>query len=458
MSVYAIIQLSEVRNVTHAIILVDNYLIDFQKKLTDALLSETRYEKKYVIMKDKALHEGFLQAKIDFEKHLKDALTLDNSVEVRNLLEEVGKLHNNYHVLFSEEMEYLKSGKQYPRVWFSTEKEKAANNIVEDLKTLRLSSEENIFGKILNLSEAGTRARTVAMVMTAASLLFGVVLAVFITRSITVPLSQMKMKTREIAQGVYGADLSLSSPPEIEELTRAFNFMCNKLKEVDKMKSDFFSLMSHELRTPLTSINEGTNLFLEGHGGEVTEKQKKLLSIISEESNRLIKLVNSLLDLSKMEAGMLAYNFSESQIDPLIHKAIIEVIPLALARKIKIEKQVGDLRPVRMDTERILQVLRNLLGNALKFTPNGGLISVSARLAGEWVEVSVADTGPGIPEEHLSTIFDKFRQVDPKKSGSFKGTGLGLAIAKHIVIKHGGKIWIESTLGKGSTFFFVLPA
>jgi signal transduction histidine kinase len=136
----------------------------------------------------------------------------------------------------------------------------------------------------------------------------------------------------------------------------------------------------------------------------------------------------------------------------------MEVIPLALARKIKIEKQVGDLRPVRMDTERILQVLRNLLGNALKFTPNGGLISVSARLAGEWVEVSVADTGPGIPEEHLSTIFDKFRQVDPKKSGSFKGTGLGLAIAKHIVIKHGGKIWIESTLGKGSTFFFVLPA
>jgi two-component system sensor histidine kinase GlrK len=458
MSLYAIIQLSEVRNVTHAIILVDNYLIDFQKKLTDALLSETRYEKKYVIMKDKALHEGFLQAKSDFEKHLKDALTLDNSVEVRNLLEEVGKLHNNYQILFSEEMEYLKSGKQYPRVWFSAEKEKVANNIVEDLKTLRLSSEENIFGKILNLSEAGTRARTVAMVMTAASLLFGVVLAVFITRSITVPLSQMKMKTREIAQGVYGADLSLSSPPEIEELTRAFNFMCNKLKEVDKMKSDFFSLMSHELRTPLTSINEGTNLFLEGHGGEVTEKQKKLLSIISEESNRLIKLVNSLLDLSKMEAGMLAYNFSESQIDPLIHKAIVEVIPLALARKIKIEKQVGDLRPVRMDTERILQVLRNLLGNALKFTPNGGLIAVSARLAEEWVEVSVADTGPGIPEEHLSTIFDKFRQVDPKKYGSFKGTGLGLAIAKHIVTKHGGRIWIESAIGKGSTFFFALPA
>jgi two-component system sensor histidine kinase GlrK len=109
-----------------------------------------------------------------------------------------------------------------------------------------------------------------------------------------------------------------------------------------------------------------------------------------------------------------------------------------------------------MDTERILQVLRNLVGNALKFTPEGGLITISARMLHGGVEVSVSDMGPGIPKEYLDTIFDKFQQAG-QCSGKLKGTGLGLAIVKHVIDKHGGKVWIESNVGKGSIFFFVLP-
>jgi len=163
--------------------------------------------------------------------------------------------------------------------------------------------------------------------------------------------------------------------------------MSGKLKMVDKMKSDFFSSMSHELRTPLTSIKEGISLLQDGVGGTVTEKQKRLLAILSEESKRLINLVNSLLDLSKMEAGMMTYTFEQESLAPLIGRATTEMIPLVETKKITLETKIDEKLPtIKMDRERILQVLRNLIGNGVKFTPKGGQVRVSARLKNREVE------------------------------------------------------------------------
>ncbi len=234
--------------------------------------------------------------------------------------------------------------------------------------------------------------------------------------------------------------------------------MCSRLKELDRMKADFFAAMSHELRTPLTSIKEGTGLLLDGVGGETSEKQRRLLDILAEESNRLISLVNTLLDLSKMEAGMMSYEFETTSVDPLIRRAIAEITPLVEAKQITLESWLdGALPPVKIDSERILQVLRNLLSNAVKFTPKGGQVRVSARPADGRVEIAVRDTGPGIPPEHLTSIFEKFNQGHRVGAQARVGTGLGLAIAKNIISSHGGKIWAESAVGEGSTFIFVLP-
>ncbi|RPJ07970.1 MAG: sensor histidine kinase, partial [Deltaproteobacteria bacterium] len=233
----------------------------------------------------------------------------------------------------------------------------------------------------------------------------------------------------------------------------------DKLRTIDKMKSDFYSSMSHELRTPLTSIREGINLLRDGVGGEIPEKQKRLLTILTVEANRLIEVVNSLLDLSKMEAGMMTYAFDKENLGPLVERAMVEMAPLLESRKIRCEqKGFEELPPLRMDGERILQVLRNLIGNAVKFTPAGGRVMVTARQDNQGVEVSVSDTGPGIPPAYLSTIFDKYQQAGASGSYRIKGTGLGLSIAKHIISSHGGKIWAESKPGEGSTFIFVLPA
>jgi signal transduction histidine kinase len=456
MSVYSIMQLGNVMDVTRSIIMVDNSLISLQKEMTDALLSETRYEKKYLIVRDRALYRGFLKSQAEFEHTLSQARALGASAAVQEALNNADDLHLIYWSLFKEEAEYLKPGLPYNRAWYAKEKERAVNAAMQELVRVRLLSQESIYDKVKDLSETGRRAQNVAMAVSAAMLLFGLLLAVWITRSITRPLKIMQKKTRDIADGVFEADLRLPSPPEIGELAQAFNTMSSKLKEVDRMKSDFFSLMSHELRTPLTSIKEGTNLFLEGCCGEVTDKQKKILLIMAEESNRLIGLVNSVLDLSKLESGMLAFNFAMADLPPLITRVVEEVGPLAEAKRIRITRGVGYMPPLNIDTERMLQVLRNLIGNALKFTPRGGMVNVTAFREEKSVLVSVRDTGPGIPREHATAIFDKFRQIPG--TGRLPGTGLGLAIVKHIIQAHGGSVWVESEVGKGSTFIVRLPA
>jgi two-component system sensor histidine kinase GlrK len=217
--------------------------------------------------------------------------------------------------------------------------------------------------------------------------------------------------------------------------------------------------MSHELRTPLTSIKEGINLLLEKAEKETGEQQQRLLAIMAEESNRLIDLINSFLDLSKMEAGMMRYAFFPEDITPLIYKTINGIEPLAVAKNITIEAQLNsDLPVVKMDSERILQVLRNLVGNAVKFTSNGGFIQVRARPLNHGVEVSVTDTGAGIAAEDLKHIFDKFHQAGTANGNNNIGTGLGLSIVKHIIDAHGGTVWAESTVDVGSTFIFVLSS
>jgi len=454
-SVYTAMQFQKLKVATDSILNVDNRTLSYNKRLIDAILSQVQYERKFLIIKDNTLYDQFVTAENDFDQNFNEMVAVSASVHTRSLLDVVKQSHQYYQSLFSKEVEFLRASQHYPKDWYTQEKEKAVNAIMDSLKELRTYSENSTYEKIKKLAEAGTSARKVAIVMTALSLIFGITISIFITRSITKPLAVLKDKTKQIARGNYESNLTLSSPPEIGELVRDFNFMCNKLRETDRMKSDFFSLMSHELRTPLTSIKEGTTLLLDGVGGETTEKQKRLLSIIAEESNRLIDLVNSSLDLSKMEAGMMTYTFVKSDIIPLIYKAVIEIEPIAKAKNIKTELNVMSrkLPFTNMDTERILQVLRNLIGNAVKFTPEGGQVKISAGHAEGSLIVSVSDKGPGIPTKDLVSIFDKF-----KTSKNHKGTGLGLAIVKNIITAHGGKVWAESKPGQGSTFTFVLPA
>lgn len=458
-SIYAISHLRQFEKVTRSIINVDNRLIEYKKKLSDILLSMMLYEKKYIVIKDAGLYNQFDLATNEFDRQLAELTSLTQDGRTADMINKIRHNKQRYQSIFRDEAGYLGAGQKYDEAQYKSEKDSAVNEVMESLRDLEAYGQGNTYSKVRELSEAYSRAGKVAVAIGSVSLIFGIIISILITVNITRPLSIIKKKTADIARGDFGQDLNLSAPPEIEVLAKSFNLMCSKLKEIDKMKSDFFSLMSHELRTPLTTIKEGTNLFsesLEEQGA--TEKQKRLMTIINEECNRLIKLVNSLLDLSKMEAGMMVYNFHKAELPPLISKITDEIEPLAETRRIRIETEISRELPfITMDTERMLQVLRNLIGNAVKFTPNEGYVRISAQAVDKGVKVSVADSGRGISEEKVTAIFDKYYQDTLARSSKIKGTGLGLAIVRQVVNSHGGKVWVESTSEHGSVFSFVLP-
>jgi len=456
-SAYAIYQLRYVAARANSVLMVDNQVLDYAEKLRESLLSQSRYEQRFMLSKDEAEYRLFVREKEDFDLQLTNALALGES-RIGGILSEIQQHYQNYQELIADEVQLLRAKKVYPQNEYKQNKDTIVSGIVDSLDTLKEDQRQAMNVKVRELAEEADQARRVSFFITSTCLIAIVLLSLLITRSITRPVALLKSKTRDIAEGRFDAGLRISSPPEIAELAVAFNRMCERLGELERMKADFFSSMSHELRTPLTSIKEGTGLLLDGVGGETTDKQRRLLTILAEESNRLIGVVNSLLDLSKLEAGMLNYEFETVNLDPLIRRAVAEIAPLVEAKQITVETAIEvPLPPARLDPERMLQVLRNLLGNAVKFTPKGGQVTVTASPGDGKLQVSVQDSGPGIPAESLTAIFEKFHQGNDKGAHTRPGTGLGLAIAKNIINSHGGEIWAESQLGQGSKFCFVLP-
>ena len=450
---YAVWMLHELGARTIPSMNADIGILDCQKRLVDSLLSQMRYERKYLLMGDPGLYDQFLEANGEFYRCLGEGRSVADSSVKKDFFLAIERLHRRYEVLVDEETGLLKERQKYDKAWYRTEKDKASDAILDELKDLEGYARWDVNGRMHAVSEAGVSTLRMAFGSSVVTLLCALLTSLFVTRSITAPLRKLVKKTKEISTGRFKGDLDIESPPEISELAKAFNSMCEKLTAVDRMKSDFLSMTSHELRTPLTTIKEGTSLLLEGIGGEITEKQRRLLSILATETNRLIQMVNSILDLSKMEAGMMTYTFTRGDLSPLIDQAMTEIAPLVEAKKILLSKEVEEgLPPLKMDGDRILQTLRNLLGNAAKFTQEKGRITVTGRRVNGGVEVAVEDTGPGIPEEKLATVFEKFSGSDPKR-----GTGLGLAIVKHVIDVHGGKVWVESKQQRGSRFVFVLP-
>ncbi len=237
---------------------------------------------------------------------------------------------------------------------------------------------------------------------------------------------------------------------EIEEKGR-------EIEIANKHKSEFLANMSHELRTPLNAILGYTELILDRIYGEVPVKIKEALERLEKNGRHLLGLINDVLDLSKIEAGQLTLNLGEYSMGEVVQTVFTSVEALAADKKLELKVMIPtDLPSGKGDEQRIAQVLLNLVGNAIKFTESGK-ITVKVNVSNETFLVSVSDTGPGLSEADQIRVFKEFHQADGSSTRKKGGTGLGLSIAKRIIEMHGGRIWVESTLGKGSTFGFVLP-
>jgi signal transduction histidine kinase len=245
---------------------------------------------------------------------------------------------------------------------------------------------------------------------------------------------------------------------ELEEVNR-------KLQEQDRLKSEFLSTVSHELRTPLTSIKAHAEILLDAHSLN-PERYRRGLEIINESSDRLTRLISDLLDLRKIENGIVSWKMTPADLRELVQESVDLMRPHATERNIEIEIVKPGAQPVYADSDRIQEVITNLIGNAIKFCPPGSQIQVllsrtvhsgpHSAQPGDYAQVAVADTGPGMEAKDSMHVFEPFYRGEKTRSAS-SGTGLGLAISRQIVLHHGGEIWVESELGAGSTFYFTMP-
>ena len=237
---------------------------------------------------------------------------------------------------------------------------------------------------------------------------------------------------------------------EIEDKSR-------QLEAASRHKSEFLANMSHELRTPLNAIIGFSEVLTERMFGELNEKQDEYLKDIHASGQHLLSLINDILDLSKIEAGRMELELADFDLPTAIENALILVRERAIRRGIRLSCTIDErLGMIGGDERKVKQVLLNLLSNALKFTPEGGRIDVGARLHGLMAEISVTDTGIGIALEDHAAVFEEFRQVGTADKKA-EGTGLGLALSRKFIELHGGRVWLKSQVGQGSTFTFTIP-
>ncbi len=231
-----------------------------------------------------------------------------------------------------------------------------------------------------------------------------------------------------------------------------------KEKDIDKMKTELISNVSHELRTPLSTIKEGIALVYEGTLGSLHPDQKHMLATVKNNIDRLARLINDLLDISKIDAGKMELRKSSVNIASLLEEVFSSFQNQAKSKEIKLIIGVNkDIQSIYIDRDRIYQVMTNLIANSIKFTPAGGCITVATKDMQRQVEISVMDTGAGISPQNIEGLFDRFSQFNRVYGPGDGGTGLGLAISKEIVEMHGGRIWVQSEGGEGSTFIFSIP-
>ena len=442
---YSLVNLNRMTGIINVLIYSDQQAVDLEKQMADSFLSRVRNFQKYRVTGDEAFLDLSQAGHAEFLEGYGRLAPKLRSAEERELAAKVLASFQD----FEGKLTSADAGAE----------EGATEGVTGALESLVNLQQKRIGEQIQGLKALGTRAVRIVQVLLVFSLFSAVVIALMVTKGIHDPLRTIKKMTTVVAAGDFDRHVELDSPPELAELARSFNQMSDRLKQLDEMKSGFISHVSHELRTPLASIKEADNLLLEETGGPTTPQQRRFLTIIAQGTNKLMKMIDDLLDLSKMEAGMMKYDLMPADIRPILAHALAEVELLADKKGLRLSSQAGDSLPhVPMDINKIQQVVVNLLSNAIKFTPEGGRIEVKADVwRSDHLRVSITDSGIGIPPEFQARVFDKFLDIIPEGIPGTKGTGLGLSIARHIVQAHGGRIWVESAPGKGSTFMFVLP-
>ncbi len=455
-NLFAVNKLRLVSQLNTEALTVDAACVNEEKRLLKSFLAEMRNAEKFILIRDASFREEFERNKNDFSDSMVKISSIADTEYEKTLITEIDDLHDSYE-RETDLTNFEEKGSEASKASLSDAIIERANELI------RIRDQAAIF-KTAKARDQAASCAEVMFWLTVFGITGALVMAYMHAHGISRPLSDLAREMRRIGRGEFYRAAQIDGPREVGELAGAFNLMVEELELLDRLKSDFTAHVSHELRTPLTAIREGTALLLEGIPGPLTKSQIDILGVVRNHSQRLFQSISSILDLSKMEAEMMDYEFTMCDIKELIQKSVQAVDLIARKREIKLLTNVVGPIPVFLaDERRIQQVLDNLLSNALKFSPEGSEVRVEALPTGNnhgrpyAVEIRVSDDGPGIPAAEIQSVFNHFYQSKNQKTKGHQGTGLGLAIARHIVEAHKGRIWAESETGCGSTFHVLLP-
>ncbi|MFZ2303767.1 MAG: HAMP domain-containing sensor histidine kinase [Minisyncoccia bacterium] len=306
------------------------------------------------------------------------------------------------------------------------------------------------------VNELKIRMLAVGIVFTAVLV---IVLAVILERKVVGPIRRYSVVAKKIADGDFSQTVEHTSNDEIGRFGQAFNSMVVNLRELDKLKSDFISVAAHQLRTPLSGVKWVLKLLLDGDLGGINDDQKGMLKRGYETNEKMIQLVNDLLNVSRIENGKFGYRFERNDFMKLLNTLVENTVLPSKERNIEVilENRAGMVPEFLFDPEKLLIALQNIVDNAMKYTLPGGRVTIVVEKRGDYIEVKVTDTGVGIPKADIAKLFSKFFRAANVIHLQTDGSGLGLFIVKSIIMRHGGQIWVDSVEGKGTTITVVVP-
>jgi two-component system sensor histidine kinase GlrK len=433
--------------------------IESAKRLITLLYAQLNSEKKYLAVRDATFLQHFDEEVDEFHRGLQSLETQELTPQGIQLLEDAKHLQQERLTILRTELEHGVSAPAPPSADYEGRRDALMERISATLQQFIDLHETGISVGVSRSRESSAQAEAVTEQLVLLAFVFGIALAGFASYTVLRPLRQLQIHIKQIGQGNFRTSLNIRAPSELRDLVDAVNWMGTRLQELDDMKGEFLAHISHELRTPMASIQEGTHLLLDEIPGPLSQEQRTTLRIMADSSRRLITLISTILDLSKMDAGMMEYRIVPTDLKRVTDMSVNKIRLLADAKHVQLFLEAPAQRAwVKADALRIEQVLDNLLSNALKFSSEGGIVKLLMRpdpKAGV-LEVSVSDGGPGIQAKDLPYIFERFYQGRTKAKHATPGSGLGLALAKKVVEAHGGRIWIESEARKGTTVRFIL--
>jgi two-component system sensor histidine kinase GlrK len=457
-NIYALFQLRQLTAMSTQMASYHYPAAESAKRLLGSLYAQLNSEKKYLATRDRAFLTNLTEEVDEFERNLQLLRGRESSSPGLTLLQKTDELLKERLKLFQDEFETTKRNIRQTAPEYEHRRDGLMDRMSASIQSYIDLHEARVSVGVTESRASAAQAEAVTEQLVLVALVFGVGLAGIASYTILRPLRQLQGHIKQIGQGNLGASLQIKAPAELRELVDSVNWMGRKLQEIDDMKTEFLAHVSHELRTPMASIQEGTHLLLDEIPGPLVQEQRTTLRIMSDSSRRLIHLISTILDLSKMEAGMMEYRIVPVDFQRIGEVSINKVRLLADSKHVQLVlENIGERSWVKADASRLEQVLDNLLSNALKFSPEGGVVKVQVKpdLQAGVLEVTVSDTGPGIAPEDLPHIFERFYQGRTKGKHT-AGSGLGLALVKKVVEAHGGRIWIESEKGKGVTVRFIL--